>query len=59
MSWFDKYIRGHFSFYDESVTGWSDLSSKRKALMTFKILHDLFGVLIVLVLTVTAIDYLF
>jgi len=58
VSWFDKYIAAHF-FKDGSVTSWSDLSSKRKLMMSFKILHDLFGVLIVLALTAAAIDWLF
>ncbi len=60
MSWFQKYLRVHsFLGYDDSVNGWSDLSRKHKILMTFKILQDLLGVLIVLALTVTAIDWLF
>lgn len=60
MSWFQKYLRAHsFVGYDDSVNGWSDLTKKHRILMTFKITNDLFGVLIVLALTLVAIDWLF
>ncbi len=60
MSWFQKYLRAHsFLGFDDSVNGWSDLSRKYKIVMAFKILQDLFGVLIVLALTSVAIDWLF
>ncbi len=60
MSWFQKYLRAHsFVGYDDSVNGWSDLPKKHRILMTFKITNDLFGVLIVLALTLVAIDWLF
>ena len=48
MSYFDKYVSVHFSAFDESITGWSDLSPKQKLIMSLKILTDSFGVLIIL-----------
>tara|TARA_Y100000748_G_scaffold247962_1_gene212626 strand:- start:3699 stop:3869 length:171 start_codon:yes stop_codon:yes gene_type:complete len=48
MSYFDKYITLHFSDFDESISGWSDLTSKQKLVMSLKILTDSFGVLIIL-----------
>ena len=50
MSYFDKYITIHFSVFDESISGWSDLSSKQKLMMSLKILSDSFGVLIIIVI---------
>ena len=50
MSYFDKYITVHFSDFDESISGWSDLSPKQKILMSLKILTDSFGVLILIVI---------
>ena len=50
MSYFDKYITVHFSDFDESISGWSDLSPKQKLAMYLKILTDCFGVLIILVI---------
>jgi hypothetical protein len=49
MSYFDKYISAHFEF-DESISEWSDLSSKQKLTMSLKILSDCFGFLIVVVI---------
>lgn len=48
MSYFDKYVSVHFSIFDETVTGWSDLSPKQKLIISLKILSDSFGVLIIL-----------
>jgi hypothetical protein len=48
MSYFDKYVSVHFSAFDESISGWSDLSPKQKLIMSLKILTDSFGVLIIL-----------
>ena len=50
MSFFDKYVSVHFSDFDESISGWSDLSSRQKLMMSLKILTDSFGVLIILVI---------
>ncbi len=50
MSYFDKYVSVHFSIFDESVTGWSDLSPKQKLIMSLKILTDSFGALMILVI---------
>ena len=50
MSYFDKYESVHFSYFDESVSGWSDLSSGQKLMMSLKILTDSFGVLMILVI---------
>ena len=49
MSYFDKYISAHYEF-DESISGWPDLSPKQKLAMYLKILTDCFGVLIILVI---------
>ena len=49
MSYFDKYISAHYEF-DESISGWSDLSQKQKLAMSLKILTDCFGVLIIVVI---------
>ena len=48
MSYFDKYVSVHYSAFDESISGWSDLSPKQKLIMSLKILTDSFGVLLVL-----------
>ena len=48
MSYFDRYVRVHFSYFDESISGWSDLNPKQKLIMSLKILADSFGVLIIL-----------
>ncbi len=48
ISYFDKYVSVHFSVFDESISGWSDLSPKQKLIMSLKILTDSFGVLIIL-----------
>ena len=48
MSYFDKYVSVHYSAFDESISGWSDLSSKQKLMMSLKILTDSFGFLIIL-----------
>ena len=50
MSYFDKYVSIHFSYSDETISGWSDLSSRQKVMMSLKILADSFGVLMILVL---------
>ena len=50
MSYFDNYVSVHFSYFDESISGWSDLSSKQKLIMSLKILTDSFGVLMILVI---------
>jgi len=50
VSYFDKYVSVHFSYFDESISGWSDLSSKQKRIMCLKLLTDCFGVLIILVI---------
>jgi len=50
VSYFDKYVSFHFSYFDGSVSGWSDLSSKQKLIMSLKILTDSFGVLMILVI---------
>ena len=50
MSYFDKYVSVHFSYFDESVSGWSDLGSGQKLMMSLKILTDSFGVLMILVI---------
>ena len=50
VSYFDKYVSVHFSYFDESISGWSDLSSKQKLIMSLKILADSFGVLMILVI---------
>ena len=50
MSYFDRYVSVHFSYFDESISGWSDLSSKQKLIMSLKILTDSFGVLMILVI---------
>lgn len=49
MSFFDKYVSFHYEL-DESISGWSDLSSKQKLSMCLKLLTDCFGVLIILVI---------
>jgi len=49
MSFFDKYISFHFEF-DESISGWFDLSSKQKLVMFLKILADCFGFLMIIVI---------
>ena len=46
---FDKYISFHFEF-DESISGWFDLSSKQKLVMFLKILADCFGFLMIIVI---------
>ena len=51
MSYFDKYVSFHFSYFDDSISGWSDLSSKQKLIMSLKILADSFGFLMILVIT--------
>ena len=56
MSYFDKYISAHFEF-DDSISGWSDLSQKQKLTMSLKILFDCFGVLIVVVIISEIINY--
>ena len=56
MTYFDKYISAHFEF-DESISRWSDLSSKQKLTMSLKILSDCFGVLIVVVIISEVINY--
>ena len=48
MSYFDRYVSVHFSYFGESITGWSDLSPRQKLIMSLKILTDSFGVLIIL-----------
>ena len=50
MSYFDKYVSVHFSYFDESVAGWSDLGPGQKLMMSLKILSDSFGVLMILVI---------
>ena len=40
----------HFSYSDETISGWSDLSSRQKVMMSLKILTDSFGVLMILVI---------
>ena len=50
MSYFDKYVSVHFSYFDESISGWSDLSLRQKLMMTLKILTDSFGVLMIMVI---------
>ena len=50
MSYFDKYITVHFSDFDESISGWPDLSPKQKLFMSLKILTDSFGVVILIVI---------
>ena len=50
MSYFDKYVSVHFSYSDETISGWSDLSSRQKVMMSLKILTDSFGVLMILVI---------
>ena len=49
MSFFAKYVSFHYEL-DESISGWSDLSSKQKLSMCLKLLTDCFGVLIILVI---------
>ena len=50
VSYFDKYVSVHFSYFDESISGWSDLSSRQKLMMSLKILTDSFGVLMILII---------
>ena len=50
MSYFDKYVSFHFSYSDEAISGWSDLSSRQRLMMSLKILTDSFGVLMILVI---------
>ena len=50
VSYFDKYVSIHFSYSDETIYGWSDLSSRQKVMMSLKILTDSFGVLMILVI---------
>ena len=45
---FDRYVSVQFSYFDDSISGWSDLNPKRKLIMSLKILIDSFGVLIIL-----------
>ena len=48
MSYFDRYVSVHFSYFDVSISGWSDLTPKQKLIISLKILTDSFGVLIIL-----------
>ena len=57
MSYFDKYVSFHFTYFDESISGWSDLSSKQKLIMSLKILTDSFGVLMILVIISEVINW--
>ncbi len=50
MSYFDRYVSVHFSYFDETISGWSDLTSRQKVLMSLKILADSFGVLMIMVI---------
>ena len=50
VSYFDKYVSFHFSYSDEAISGWSDLSSRQRLMMSLKILTDSFGVLMILVI---------
>ena len=50
LSYFDKYVSFHFSYSDETVSGWSDLNSRQRLMMSLKILTDSFGVLMILVI---------
>ena len=50
MSYFDRYVSVHFSYSDETISGWSDLTSRQKVLMSLKILTDSFGVLMIMVI---------
>ena len=50
VSYFDKYVSVHFSYSDETISGWSDLNLRQRVMMSLKILTDSFGVLMILVL---------
>ena len=50
MSYFDKYVSVHFSYSEETISGWSDLNSRQRLMMSLKILTDSFGVLMILVI---------
>ena len=50
VSYFDRYVSVHFSYSDETISGWSDLTSRQKVLMSLKILTDSFGVLMIMVI---------
>ena len=50
MSYFDKYVSVHFSYSEETISGWSDLNPRQRLMMSLKILTDSFGVLMILVI---------
>ena len=50
VSYFDRYVSVHFSYSDETISGWSDLTSRQKVLMSLKIFTDSFGVLMIMVI---------